>query len=582
MLSLTQFLIVLLKLEAERKSGFFASFWRGLCQNVVAKVCQVVQEDEDCEEELLDNLVDVLRGLNRLFVAQAYPSLLEHARANWDSASLAHRVSAVCALESLVESAPDEEMKAVVGSVLPALLKDLAGLHSPKLCFRLLALLHQVVEWKPFLLHSEASFASLFEALLPLLQPRPSGSVPLQMVTLATAVLNDLLHGLADTPRQIPGLGPALLKIAGFLVVSLEEHGTANSGSKLAVLYEALRTYCAVERDLSQTRAVFVRLSSFCQRVAESAHSTDKLEFCEELLIVMHLLLSCWLKDPGSLKAADLRQLLDFNEFLRTVDLVQSKLRAPSPHAMFLVTDLVLAFVEDPGQSVPLLMSKYVFPSLSQVADLRLYSTACNCLTKLLHAKPALSPSQSQQLLAHFLAVLSDPAADQRVKIATLAALSDMVLTGTLPVDQALLAQLFHFLFLALQAVGAWHLNADDDPDCLPLAKSMGHELNAALTTLMFVVFNSAPQLVEAFRGLFAKALAMVKELVGTVAVADPDFLAGALRLAMDYFLVNQEQVEFVDVDLVNHLISALKQFPGNAEAAEALEMAGSLNFKVN
>lgn len=551
-LNLTELLISTLRLERKYAQGYFQAYWQELLQGTMGLLFTRLSATPEPTDELVDNLLEVMRGVNRVFCVHSYPVLMKFVQDNWESQNEVQRVSALCALNSLVEPAGPDMIDPLIHSFHWTLNCIKNGL-SLRVSLHALDLLEQIIAFKAEVVFADLNFQQLVEDFLTILTTTaPSEPIlRLKIGVVKTLVL------VVDRSESEPAFLRQVRSSAGRIQsATFRAIDSERSAQFIEWLFSTLFSLVRFVIPLESLGDHFTRLLDLHQRILTSYQGDNRALIYETCLINLWLVLRSLRTSQLRLSLPSVSTQKTLEDLLATLDGLFSKSGHTLPDGVLLMTEILLQF---PAEFKPVVRSfydRYLQSGLTNISMPKLMEASLKSFAELIKTFPELFSDVITAFVDYANHLLHNPDVKQEVRVFLFSFMFDVVVTFPLVVANSI-GRWLELAVLALDAVAYLQSTDPDNKDSMQFAFSLRDAVIDFLSLVVFELYKKPefPSIDVPFESHFVNvqvALAKVAESTPNDATA---FATNALYLLADFY-THKQQPNLIDSALTHRLFA--------------------------
>lgn len=545
LLNLTELFISTLRLERRFQKGFFANHWQNILEGTMGILYTRLGKSGEAEDELVDNLVEVMRSINRVFIVQSYPVLMKFVQENWESTNEVQRVSAICALDSLVESSGAEIRVSLNQSIL-WILNCVKNGQSLRVALRALELLGQVITFKPEVVFSDMNFQRLADDFTAILNtPAPSE----QALKLKTAVARTLVLAVdraENEPRFLATLRSFSTQLQLFVFQAMESEKSAQF---IEWLFSILFSLAKSVLPLDQLADYFLKLLSLHDKILNNYHGDNKTMIFETSLINMWLVLRRFRQDSRKIQFRDRDAFKDLQLLLQNLDTLFFKSGQILPDGIFLMTEILLHFPEQFQGAVRGFYDRYLNKGLTDLTMPKLMEASLRGFGELFKAFPAVFSDIIDSFIEYAIHTLRNPDLPQELRSHFFAFMTDVALFK----PEAVVPTLNSWLELSVLGLDAVAYFQTADKENTAFFEDFRHNIIEFVNTLIIQLYQTYPQFESSFEAAFPKIQESLKKVLTTSPSNFADEAISCLYLIGDFYAKKRPD-HLVDRALISQL----------------------------
>lgn len=557
LLNLTELFIKALRLEQSHPGKYFDPIWQELLQATMNRLHSRLLAHHDAEDELVDNLLEMLRAINRIYVAPSFPVLLKFVQENWESTNEVQRTAAICTLDSLVESAPAAAINESLNQSFIWVLNCIKTMQSLRVSLRALGLLEQITTFKPEVIFSDINFQRLTDDFMAiLLTPAPNENA-LRLKIEVSKLLGMIVDRAEGSPRFLSTTRSFSSQIQQTIFRAIEvEKSSIFIEWLFAILFSLARFVFPVD----QLSDYFGRLLSLHDKILNHYQGENKTLIYETTLVNLWVVLRVLRTKNRPLQLRDKNPVAELQTLLQTLNGLFSKSGQVLPEGILLMTEILLHFPTENQGAVRNFYDSYLKTGLTSLTLPKLME---NCLKsfgelfKVFH-------NQFGDLIGSFieyaLILIKNPDLPQNLRAPLFAFLTDITLDWPELIIPSI-SGILELLILGVEAVASLQVIDSDNKERLGHTKEFRAVLVELADTIIIQVYQRTPDYDAPIEAAFVNIQVALKKALESAPDDPTEFALSSLFLINDFYFKKRSDA-LVEVAFVKQLFAFVSKTP--------------------
>lgn len=548
LLNLTELFISTLRLEKRFKKGYFSSHWQNILEGTIGLLYTRLGKSGEAEDELVDNLVEVMRSINRVFVDQSYPVLMKFVQENWESTNEVQRVSALCAMDSLVESAGPEIHEPLNQSFL-WILNCVKNGQSLRVALRALELLGQIVAFKPDVVFSDINFQRLTDDFMVILTSATPSEAALKLKTAVARTYVLVVDRAENVSRYLGTIRCFSAQLQQSIFHAMESE---KSAQLIEWLFSILFSLARSVLPLDHLSDYFLKLLSFHDKILNNYQGDNKTMIFETSLINLWLVLRQLRRGGRKLRFRDRDALKDLQALLQNLDTLFFSSGQILPDGIFLMTEILLHFPDEFQGAARGFYDRYLNKGLTDLTMPKLMEASLRGFGEVYKAFPAVFNDIIDPFIEYAVHTLRSSDLPHNLRVHFFAFMTDVVLFK----PEAVLPTLNSWLELSVLGLDAVAYFQATDSDSAAVYEEFRQNIVEFVSTLIIQLYQPHSQLEAPFEAAFPKIQESLKKVLESSPSAFAGDAASCLYLIADFYAKKRPD-HLIDRALVGQLWAA-------------------------
>jgi hypothetical protein len=556
LLNLTELFISTLRLEKRHQKGFFSSSWQTILEGTMGLLFTRLGKSGEAEDELVDNFVEIIRSLNRVFVTQSYPVLMKFVQDNWEAPNEVQRLSAICALDSLVESAGPEILEPLNQSFV-WILNCVKNGQSLRVALRALELLSQITAFKPDVVFTDINFQRLTDDFLIILNTSAPNDQALKLKTVVAKTLVGIIDRAEHTPRYVTTIRCFSSQLQQSIFQAIESESSALF---IEWLFSILFSLARLVLPLDQLSDYFLKLLALHEKILNSFHGDNKTNIFETSLINLWLVLRQLRKGHRMLQFRDRDAQKDLQLLLNNLNTLFLNGNQVLPDGITLMTEILLQFPEHFQPFVRTFYEHYLSKGLTDLTMPKLMEACIRSFSEIFKAFPLVFNDIINSFIEYAIHTLRNPDLPHDLRIHLFAFMVDV----TLFKPEAVLPTLNSWLELSVLGLEAIAYYQTTDKENTALFEEFRYIIIEFVDTLIIQLYQLNSQCEAPIEAAFSNIQAALKKVLESSPSNFEKDAASCLYLICDFY-VKKRLDHVIDRALVSQLWAVAGTVPSSA-----------------
>ena len=561
-IQVNEFFCTLVSCEQSKEKGVFDDNWSLIVKEAL-DVLLALDPEEDDEAGLSkhQSILLLLTSVNSLVVNKSFSNIMEFIAYYIEQPDDKSKIAALIAFESLIETAPSEDIYSHIDSGFDGFLGFLTNssmnlkIHSARVLSKI-ARDQTEVFLQP---HNFAKAHELFSKLM------VDSSDLNEIVSIKKWVCNSY-EQLADNYPKYPEaktepLRAATDEIVKVLVASIQAH---NEITYMDIVFSSIFTYIKNVFNTKQLNGSLATFFAYLSDVRNNYPGQNKKQALELIFVNLSIIVARLHSEKRQLDNFTSNDLLEMYDYV--VDIFDKFNEILSEGLLFLA-NLICVQVETFRPLVDSFMKIYIVAALRDANNTELFKSGVDSISILTKNVNQDLAGFIKDILPYLVENLENPLLKKELRIPIFFAIADCCLYyHQIAVDQ--IARIISVLELGLEAV--LHLQQSDDPELLDYGDALKEVLLDCYLCIIHGVYYNIDHVERLLESRFRNLIDFIKLTSASELNPTIEYLRSCLGCLIDIFSKNLNY-SLVERELVQNIYDVLKRFDNITAVEETL-----------
>ena len=564
---LSEFWIRVLRFEKRFQRKYLDPFWQALLEQTLSHLFARLNSEFEPEDGLAENLIELMRGVNRLYINQSFPFLLKFVQENWETDKEPQKTTAICVFDSLVESSPLQAIGEPLNQSFLWVLNSVKNGLSLRVSFKAIELLTQVAVCHPSVLFGDINFGRLMDDYLGILRTKALNTAQLQLKQQVAKAMGLIIDSAGEEERYLGLLKGFSGKIQESLFAAIE---TENDYTLMDFLMSSF--FSLIHKGISSEEMgdCFAKLMRAQSYVLERYQGENKILVFEATLINLDLILKIMKKENRHLVMRDKDAISELRALFLSVDNLQTKSGQILPDAVILMTSILLYSPREFDTTVREFYDKYIKNGLTNVNMEQQLRASIESFAALFRVFSRQFADQIGNFLEYVFVLLRNPDLPQTARIALFYFVTDVVSEHP-QLMGPYLGNLLELIHLGLEAVVYLQTTEPEVKQSVHFCQEFRELLVENLHMIILGMYLTSDEFDREIESRFVGLQVAVKKTCETAGELSVDYSKFCLYLLNDFY-AKKHIAGFVDLVFVGQLCEILKRNPSDPAVLELLD----------
>lgn len=566
LIALSEFFIKALRLESKLSKKYFEAFWQSLLDKTLMSMFAYLSKEHQDEDDLLENLIEVMKGVNRLYITQSYQFLLKFVQNNWESDKIPQKLTALCTFETMIESSPVELITEPLNQFFLWIINSIKNGRNIKFSSKSLDLLTQIAIFRPEVIFSDINFQKWIQDFLFILQTKTETADQLKL-KIALAKTFEIIIQKANSRNSFLTLTRSFTKqifdgIVFIIESNIDYRFIDHNYSCLFSLVQGVMPF-------EQMSDSFVRLLNVQNYILERYQGENKTMIYETNLIILNLILVVLKKNNRTLATKEEDPVKLLQSLFVSIDSIFTKSNHILHDGITLMTNIILHFPDHFSGSAQGFFDRYIKVGLTNIATKELLNASIISFQQLVLVFPSIFISQLGSFIEFCFILLGNADLPQESRLLLFYFLADIT-----PVHSSIIASnlkpLLHYIQLGLDAVVYLQSQKTDSRESIDFCLEFREILIQNLMFIVLGVYLPNSEHDQEIENRFVNFQITIKKTFETSPEFSLDYVKDCLTLLNDYFS-KKKLFAIVDVAFIKQMCSILNEHTYDSVAIDIL-----------